>query len=129
MGEAAEMLLDGTLCGTCGSYMDGEGDGFPRYCSAECDPHHEDESVKRALKAEGKKLAATINALIRKTLEKHFDATFEPEIVPFFDQQMGGVVRALYVNGNGKICHKGFLTTLENNRKQQGKKRNKQNAA
>lgn len=36
MGEIAEMMLDGTLCEGCGVYLEGEGDGIPRYCSAEC---------------------------------------------------------------------------------------------
>ncbi|MBZ9939183.1 hypothetical protein LB518_22995 [Mesorhizobium sp. BR1-1-16] len=36
MGEIAEMMLDGTLCEGCGAYLDGEGDGIPRYCSREC---------------------------------------------------------------------------------------------
>lgn len=37
MGEIAEMLLDGTLCEACGSYIDDEGgEGFPRYCSKQC---------------------------------------------------------------------------------------------
>lgn len=33
MGEIAEMMLDGTLCEGCGEYLEGEGMGFPRYCS------------------------------------------------------------------------------------------------
>lgn len=41
MGEYADMMLEGDVCGTCGEYMDGEGDGIPRYCSAACDPHHD----------------------------------------------------------------------------------------
>lgn len=37
MGEYAEMLLDGTLCEHCGIYLEeGEAQGFPRYCSEEC---------------------------------------------------------------------------------------------
>lgn len=32
MGEIAEMMLDGTLCEGCGEYLDGDGDGVPRYC-------------------------------------------------------------------------------------------------
>lgn len=37
MGEAAEMLLDGTCCECCGEYIhEGEPQGFPRYCSEEC---------------------------------------------------------------------------------------------
>lgn len=35
MGEIAEMMLDGTLCECCGTFI-GDGDGYPRYCSAEC---------------------------------------------------------------------------------------------
>lgn len=36
MGEIADMMLDGTLCEGCGCYLEGGGDGFPRYCSARC---------------------------------------------------------------------------------------------
>jgi hypothetical protein len=36
MGEIADAMLDGTLCEGCGSYIEGEGSGFPRYCSAQC---------------------------------------------------------------------------------------------
>ena len=36
MGEIADMMLDGTLCEGCGVYIDGEAQGFPRYCSKEC---------------------------------------------------------------------------------------------
>lgn len=37
MGEIAEMMLDGTLCECCGSFIDfGGGSGFPRYCSPQC---------------------------------------------------------------------------------------------
>ena len=32
MGDIADMMLDGTLCEGCGVYLEGEGDGFPRYC-------------------------------------------------------------------------------------------------
>lgn len=32
MGEIADMMLDGTLCQVCGSIIDGETPGFPRYC-------------------------------------------------------------------------------------------------
>lgn len=38
MGEAAEMMLDGTLCAGCGEFMDGDGDGIPRYCCEDCAP-------------------------------------------------------------------------------------------
>lgn len=37
MGEIAEMMLDGTLCASCGGYIEnGEPGGIPRYCSAQC---------------------------------------------------------------------------------------------
>lgn len=37
MGEIAEMMLDGTLCECCGSYIDiASGAGVPRYCSPQC---------------------------------------------------------------------------------------------
>lgn len=36
MGEAAEMLLDGTMCETCGQYL-GKSVGYPRSC---CDETH-----------------------------------------------------------------------------------------
>lgn len=40
MGEIAEAMLDGTLCGTCGEYL-GEDLGYPGYCSKDCDPNYE----------------------------------------------------------------------------------------
>lgn len=36
MGEIAEMMLDGTLCEGCGSYIDDSEPGHPRYCSRQC---------------------------------------------------------------------------------------------
>lgn len=36
MGEIAEMMLDGTLCESCGEYIGESGWGIPRYCSPEC---------------------------------------------------------------------------------------------
>jgi hypothetical protein len=44
MGDIADMMLDGTLCATCGAAMDDVADddfdapGFPRYCSLACEP-------------------------------------------------------------------------------------------
>lgn len=32
MGEIAEMMLDGTLCQICGSVIDGDTPGYPRFC-------------------------------------------------------------------------------------------------
>ena len=36
MGEIADMMLEGDLCECCGCYIDGDGEGFPRYCSPQC---------------------------------------------------------------------------------------------
>lgn len=38
MGEIADMMLEGDLCAGCGVALDGDGEGFPRYCSKECEP-------------------------------------------------------------------------------------------
>nr|DAX04337.1 MAG TPA: NADH-PPase NADH pyrophosphatase zinc ribbon domain [Bacteriophage sp.] len=32
MGETTEMILDGFLCHSCGSFIDGEEPGYPRNC-------------------------------------------------------------------------------------------------
>lgn len=37
MGEAADMLLDGTCCEQCGVFLDGDSPGYPRLCGG-CDP-------------------------------------------------------------------------------------------
>lgn len=37
MGEIAEAMLDGFLCASCGSFLDGESPGFARFCG-DCDP-------------------------------------------------------------------------------------------
>lgn len=37
MGEIADMMLEGVLCATCGTYI-GEGNGFPEYCCGACEP-------------------------------------------------------------------------------------------
>jgi len=36
MGEIAEMMLDGTLCECCGSYIGRGSQGYPGYCSRQC---------------------------------------------------------------------------------------------
>ena len=33
MGEMAAMMIDGTMCQECGTYIS-EGDGYPRYCES-----------------------------------------------------------------------------------------------
>ncbi|WPQ59542.1 hypothetical protein [Paenibacillus polymyxa] len=41
MGEIAEMIIEGILCETCGSYIEeGEPQGFPRTCK-DCDQEGE----------------------------------------------------------------------------------------
>lgn len=37
MGEVAEMMLDGTLCDCCGTYL-GEAEGFPKRCDDCAEP-------------------------------------------------------------------------------------------
>lgn len=32
MAEIADMMIDGTLCSSCGCELEGGGEGFPRYC-------------------------------------------------------------------------------------------------
>lgn len=49
MGEIAEMMLDGTLCGDCGTLIDGEDAGYPRYCCRSDRPEKE-ERFQIALK-------------------------------------------------------------------------------
>lgn len=36
MGEMAEDMINGFYCEMCGSFLDGEEPGYPRYCSIEC---------------------------------------------------------------------------------------------
>jgi len=33
MGDAADMMLDGTMCEECGEYLDDGSPGYPRKCS------------------------------------------------------------------------------------------------
>lgn len=56
MGEIADSMLEGDVCGTCGCFIDDEGgDGIPRYCSDECDPFHdEDVAPAQQRKKKGK---------------------------------------------------------------------------
>lgn len=48
MGEIAEMHLDGTLCECCGTFLDGETPGYPRYCSSDCAPDEDAEIAQEA---------------------------------------------------------------------------------
>lgn len=36
MGDVADAMLGGELCEMCGVYLEGEAEGIPRYCSAQC---------------------------------------------------------------------------------------------
>lgn len=45
MGEIAEMMLDGTLCQTCGCLIDGTTPGFPRYCE-DCAKHEINSNIE-----------------------------------------------------------------------------------
>lgn len=45
MGEIAEMMLDGTLCQTCGVYV-GSDSGVPTYCE-DCTPKKKRKKKKQ----------------------------------------------------------------------------------
>lgn len=62
MGEIAEMMLDGTLCQCCGSFIDGDSPGFPRLCN-DCKPKKRKKktSVKAVLINPFKKSISLIN--------------------------------------------------------------------
>lgn len=47
MGEIAEMHLDGTLCETCGVFLDGETPGYPRCCE-DCEYQQKQEPTSSA---------------------------------------------------------------------------------
>lgn len=36
MGEIADSMIYGEMCEMCGVPLDGEAEGYPRYCSTEC---------------------------------------------------------------------------------------------
>jgi len=53
MGEIADMMLDGTLCQTCGTFIDNPCD-YPRYCAG-CQPEEETEETPDKAKQEKKR--------------------------------------------------------------------------
>jgi len=60
MGEIAEMMLDGTLCQSCGEFM-GEEVGYPRFCAScaqELGELHGEVKVKVPCPTCGKKVKA-----------------------------------------------------------------------
>ena len=64
MGEAAEMMLDGTCCQSCGEYLhDGEdGDGLPAFCAG-CQP-----TTKKVWTANKKKIKCPVcGKLVKST--------------------------------------------------------------
>ena len=40
MGDIADMMINGDLCEGCGVYLEGDGEGFPRYCTSCANPTH-----------------------------------------------------------------------------------------
>jgi len=64
MGEIADMMLDGTLCATCGEFI-GEDAGYPRYCCAACGDKQDDDldTVKTHNSPLAKKLVKTLKSL------------------------------------------------------------------
>ena len=121
MGEYADYMLNGDDCQHCGKHL-GAGDGFPRSCAACAENDEEgDPAEDPAYLAQVKKESAALTKKFMDILQKHFDAKFSPDIGAEFSSQISGVVRGLYVNGHGQVCHKGLLKTVENNRKAQQK--------
>ncbi len=59
MGEIADMMLEGDLCAGCGVYMEGDGEGFPRYCSKACEPRDMPAALTRSRKATAQKVNCT----------------------------------------------------------------------
>lgn len=49
MGDIADMMIEGDLCGTCGEAFEDSGDGFPRYCSSACNPDPKPDKKDRFL--------------------------------------------------------------------------------
>ncbi len=44
MGEISDMMLDGTLCSSCGEYLGQDPDGFPVQCSS-CQEDKEEDTT------------------------------------------------------------------------------------
>lgn len=61
MGEIADMMLDGTLCGGCGDALDGESPGYPRYCSKDCEPEGHRDAARHLLPRTMLTLQAALN--------------------------------------------------------------------
>jgi hypothetical protein len=139
MGDIADSMLEGDVCAGCGGFIDDQGgDGFPRYCCAECDPDGEDKESEQRARSEHKKimqnLADKLNAKLKKEIEKHFDAEFEDVVWKEFASNTAGLFRKLYVDGTDHISHHGLIKTIQVNRAQaekaaaKQKKRNDANA-
>ena len=50
MGEIADDMINGFVCEMCGTFLDGEEPGYPRYCSIEC---ADDRGADHSLVVEG----------------------------------------------------------------------------
>ena len=85
MGEIADMMLDGTLCASCGVALGGPEDepaGYPIFC-ASCKPHFIDEPDKPA--SQGKPyMCSECSKLFRleSALDQHVRAKHAVEL-PF----------------------------------------------
>jgi hypothetical protein len=75
MGDISDMMLDGTLCATCGAAMDDVADddfdapGFPRYCCKACEPEPEQRrmNLSRNTLSVDKTNCPTCGARVKKT--------------------------------------------------------------
>ncbi len=48
MGEIADMMLDGTMCSSCGEFLGGD-EGYPVMCKS-CESENNDEPLAKPLK-------------------------------------------------------------------------------
>jgi hypothetical protein len=69
MGETAEMMLEGILCQQCGTYIESESYGVPRYCS-DCKPKNKSrmDKTKQGKPTTGR---AALNGIINFVASKN----------------------------------------------------------
>ncbi len=112
MGEIADMMLEGDLCAGCGVYMDGDGDGFPRYCSASCDPDSPNTQRPRAQKHTKpiKSLDGMRQSISDRTvgiIEKEMGGKFSKKTRRGFVMAMQHLLEG-FLHLDGSIVHKSF---------------------
>lgn len=76
MGEIAEMMLDGTLCESCGDYI-GNGEGFPVKCEG-CKTQRTDKKFTAKFSASGSARHQSLGEKQIKRLKRIMDYTDKP---------------------------------------------------